>query len=240
MVTADTQALLAAVARDPAAAAGPKVCVGYCMGARMALHMAGALPDEFVAAAGVHPGVLVTDGPGSPHHDLVGVRGELYFAFAENDQSATAEVVDRFRTELGRRGVRGEVERLAGTSHGFAMADLPVYDERAAEHHFQRTLELWRPNVAPEEPPGAARTRAASSGAAKSGQSRRSRAYGGCHRLSLRTFASDAPRGRAGGSPLSAKGAMTMAPLVILRPAGALPWDQGGISAVRPEEVDLA
>jgi cyclopropane fatty-acyl-phospholipid synthase-like methyltransferase len=30
------------------------------------------------------------------------------------------------------------------------MADLPVYDERAAEHHFERTLELWRRNLAQE------------------------------------------------------------------------------------------
>jgi carboxymethylenebutenolidase len=150
MVAADTQALLAAIANDPAAAAGPKVCVGYCMGARMALHVAAALPDEFVAAAGIHPGALVTEAPDSPHHDLAGVRGELYFAFAENDRSATAEVVDRFRTELERQGVRGDVERLSGTSHGFAMADLPVYDERAADHHFERTLELWRRNLAQE------------------------------------------------------------------------------------------
>src|SRR5690349_5229016 len=41
-VVADTKALLAAVAADPAAAPGPKVCVGYCMGARMSLHMAAA------------------------------------------------------------------------------------------------------------------------------------------------------------------------------------------------------
>ncbi len=150
MVAADTQALLAAVAYDPAAAAGPKVCVGYFMGARMALHAAAVLPDEFVAAAGIHPGALVTQAPDSPHHDLAGVRGELYFAFAENDQSATAEAVDRFRTELERLGVRGYVERLPGTSHGFAMADLPVYNQGAAEHHFQQTLELWRRNLAQE------------------------------------------------------------------------------------------
>ena len=150
MVAADTRALLAAIANAPAAAAGPKVCVGYCMGARMALHVAGALPDEFVAAAGIHPGALVTEAPDSPHHDLAGVRGELYFAFAENDRSATPEVVDRFRTELERQGVRGDVEQLSGTSHGFAMADLPVYDERAAEHHFERTLELWRRNLSQE------------------------------------------------------------------------------------------
>jgi carboxymethylenebutenolidase len=149
-VVADTEAIFDAIASDPAASAGPKVCVGYCMGARFALHVASALPDEFVATAGIHPGALVTDDPDSPHHDIAGVRGEVYFAFAENDRSATPENVDRFREELEQNGVKGVVERLPGTSHGFAMADLPVYDSDAAELHFERTLELWRRNLSPE------------------------------------------------------------------------------------------
>lgn len=142
-VLADTEAIFAAIADNPAAGGGPKVCVGYCMGARLALHAA-TMPGQFVAAAGIHPGALVTDQPDSPHRDLAAVSGELYFAFAEHDQSATPEVVDRFRDELQRQHVTGTVERLPGTSHGFAMADLPVYDRDAAEHHFQCTLDLWR------------------------------------------------------------------------------------------------
>lgn len=140
----DTHALLGRVADDPAAAAGPKVCVGYCMGARVALHAAAALPGEIAAAAGIHPGALVTDQPDSPHHDLASVEGKLYFAFAEKDQSATPEIVTQFSDELEAQGIDGIVERLPGTSHGFAMADLPVYDQPAAAHHFERTLELWR------------------------------------------------------------------------------------------------
>jgi carboxymethylenebutenolidase len=140
--SADIEALLGTVDTDPAARAGTKVCVGYCMGARVALQAA-ASGAGFAAAAGIHPGALVTDQPDSPHHDVARVTGELYFAFAENDQSATAENVDRFRAELERHGVPGDVERLPGTHHGFAMADLPVYDQRAAERHFERTLELW-------------------------------------------------------------------------------------------------
>lgn len=139
----DTEAVFAAIAADPAAASGPKVCVGYCMGARLALHAA-TMPGQFAAAAGIHPGALVTDQPDSPHHDLASVGGELYFAFAEHDQSATPEVVEQFREELQRQHVTGTVERLPETRHGFAMADLPVYDREAAEHHFRRTLELWR------------------------------------------------------------------------------------------------
>src|SRR5690242_9356760 len=74
-----------------------------------------------LAAAGIHPSALVTDAPSSPHHDLGTVRGELYFAFAEIDQSATEEVVDRFLQELEAQGVEGVVERLPGVAHGFAM-----------------------------------------------------------------------------------------------------------------------
>ena len=76
------------------------------------------------------------------------MRGELYFAFAENDQTATPENVAEFRQALADQGVGGVVERLEGTSHGFAMADLPVYDKAAAERHFERTLDLWRRNLA--------------------------------------------------------------------------------------------
>jgi carboxymethylenebutenolidase len=149
-VVADTKAMLAAIASDPASGSGPKVCVGYCLGARVALHAASAFPDEFAAAAGIHPGALITDKPDSPHHDLASVRGELYFAFAETDRTVTAELVDQFRDELRRNHVRGVVERLPGTTHGFAMADLPVYNHDAAEHHFERTLDLWRRNLSPE------------------------------------------------------------------------------------------
>jgi len=149
-VVADTRAVFDSIASDPAAAVnGPKVCVGYCMGARMALHVASAMPADFAAASGIHPGALLTDQPDSPHHELAGVRGELYIAFAEIDRTATPESVDQFRAEMERRGVRGVVERLPAVTHGFAMADLPVYDRDATERHFERTLELWRRNTRP-------------------------------------------------------------------------------------------
>lgn len=149
LVASDTRAVLKEIAEDPAAATGAKVCVGYCMGARFALHAASKSAEEFVAAAGIHPGTPVTDAPDSPHLDLPGVRGELYFAFAEKDRFG-AEEVDAFRREMERNGVRGVVERLPGTAHGFSMADRPVYNPEAAEHHFERTLDLWRRSLAQE------------------------------------------------------------------------------------------
>jgi len=50
---------------------------------------------------------------------------------------------------LERNHVRGVVERLPGTTQGFAMADLPVYDREAAERHFECRLDLWRRNLSP-------------------------------------------------------------------------------------------
>lgn len=118
------------------------------MGARIALHAASAMPDEFAAAAGIHPGALVSDKPDSPHHDLQTVRGEVYFAFAEIDRTATPESIDQFRQTMESDGVRGEVERIPGVTHGFAMADMPVYDRDASERHYEKVLALWGRNLA--------------------------------------------------------------------------------------------
>lgn len=148
-VMAETKAIFGVIGSDPAAASGSKVCVGYCMGARLALHALSAMPSDFVAAACIHPGALFTDQPDSPHHDLAGVRGELYVAFAEIDRTATPETIDQFEAEMERRHVKGSVERIAGATHGFAMADLAMYDRDASENHFEKTIQLWRRNLQP-------------------------------------------------------------------------------------------
>jgi dienelactone hydrolase len=128
-VTADTTAMLDAIASDPAASRGPKVCVGYCLGARVSLHVASVLSDEFVAAAGIHPGALINDKPDSPHYDLAGVRGELYFAFAEIDRSATPELVARVRD--GRlAGLRPRGQRGPLRAHARSVAAQPVAGAR--------------------------------------------------------------------------------------------------------------
>ena len=148
-VARDTRLVFDAVASDPAARLdAPKVCVGYCMGARLALHSMSALAGDFAAGAGFHPGELVSDRQDSPHHDLDGVRGELLFGFAGEDRFDTGAVVDRMRREMAERGVKGTAERVPGTLHGYTMADLPVYNREASEEHFEKTLELWRRAVA--------------------------------------------------------------------------------------------
>ena len=67
VVTADARAWIAFLRGQPDAADGPVGTVGYCMGGRQALRMAGELPDDVGAAASFHGGGLATDAPDSPH-----------------------------------------------------------------------------------------------------------------------------------------------------------------------------
>jgi carboxymethylenebutenolidase len=145
-----TQPLLGHVGADAAASSGPKVCLGFCMGARLVLRTLSAFPEEFSAGSGIHPGPLVINQPDSPHHELRTVRGELYFGFAEHDEAAAAELLSAMEEEALRDGVTMRIEVYPGTYHGFAVSDTPVFDRDASERHFERTLELWERNAAGE------------------------------------------------------------------------------------------
>jgi carboxymethylenebutenolidase len=147
MVEQDTRAILDHVALDEDASDGPKVCLGFCMGARHALRTMTAFSDDFVAGCGIHPGVLVTGAPDSPHRDLEGIQGELYLGFAERDGASTPEILSALEEEARRQDVAVEIEVYADTDHGFVMTDLPMFKAEARERHFARTLEVWERNL---------------------------------------------------------------------------------------------
>jgi carboxymethylenebutenolidase len=140
---ADTRAFLAAVEGDPRIRADRIGACGYCMGGRMTLFAAAALADRVVAAAAIHPGGLVTPAANSPHLGAPRIRGELYFAIADQDGSATPEQMTRLHAAPEAAGVPHEIERYPGALHGFAMPDFPVYDRDAAERQWDRVLALF-------------------------------------------------------------------------------------------------
>jgi carboxymethylenebutenolidase len=121
---------------------GPVAITGYCMGARVGLRIAAAHPDRVAALAGFHAGGLVTEEPDSPHRSLDEVQAELYFGFADNDQSMTAENIAEFEQALEGAGVSSRVEVYEGAAHGYTMADMPVYHEQAAERHYDELFAL--------------------------------------------------------------------------------------------------
>jgi carboxymethylenebutenolidase len=141
---ADTGAFLAYLdSRDDVAGTTYGV-TGYCMGGNASLTAAGAFPDRFAAIASFHGGNLATDKPDSPHLFLSKVTGEVYVAGAIEDQSFPDEQKARLEEALTVAGIDHVVETYEGAKHGFAVPDLPVYNEAAAERHWNATFDLFR------------------------------------------------------------------------------------------------
>jgi carboxymethylenebutenolidase len=117
---------------------------GYCMGGNTSLTVAGAFPDRFAAIASFHGGNLASDKPDSPHLFLGKVTGKVYVAGAIEDQSFPDEQKARLEEALTVAGIDHIVETYEGAKHGFAVPDLPVYNEAAAERHWKATFDLFR------------------------------------------------------------------------------------------------
>jgi carboxymethylenebutenolidase len=124
------------------AAPGPVAITGYCMGARVGWRIAAAHPDRVAALAGFHAGGLVTDAPDSPHRSAADIKAEIYFGFADQDPSMTAEQIAALERALETVGAPHRSEVYEGAQHGYTMADTPSYDESARERHFRELRTL--------------------------------------------------------------------------------------------------
>jgi carboxymethylenebutenolidase len=125
-----------------AANPGPVAITGYCMGARVGWRIAVAHPDRVAALAGFHAGGLVTDAPDSAHLSAGEVKAELYFAFADQDPSMSAEQIAAFERTLEEAGASYRTEVYEGARHGYTMADTPAHNEDARERHFRELRGL--------------------------------------------------------------------------------------------------
>ena len=123
---------------------GAKVGIfGYCMGGGIAVRVAADFPERIAAAASFHGGRLATDAPDSPHRLVGKVRGELYFAHADQDGSMPAEAIATLEAALKEAGVRFRSELYAGARHGFTVEGSPAYDKEAADRHWRELLALF-------------------------------------------------------------------------------------------------
>jgi carboxymethylenebutenolidase len=127
---------------EQAAAPGPAAVTGYCAGARLGWRIAAAHGDRIAALAGFHPGGLVSDAPDSPHLSAREVAAELYFGFADEDPSMTAEQIATFERALDEAGRSYRAEVYEGARHGFTMADGAVYNKAASERHYDKLRAL--------------------------------------------------------------------------------------------------
>jgi carboxymethylenebutenolidase len=138
-IAADGAAYLDTLAK---VADGPIAITGYCMGVRLGLRIAAAYPERVAALAGFHGGGLVTEDPQSPHTLAPALGAELYFGHADNDGSNSPEQIAALEAALEEAGVTHTTELYEGAAHGYTMSDTPVYDEQAAERHFEALFDL--------------------------------------------------------------------------------------------------
>jgi carboxymethylenebutenolidase len=124
------------------AGSGAAALTGYCMGARVGWRIASAMPDRVAALAGFHAGGLVTDDPDSPHHSASDISAELYFGFADQDPSMTAEQIATLERALKEAGARYRSEIYEGAQHGYTMADTAAHHEPSRERHFRELRSL--------------------------------------------------------------------------------------------------
>jgi carboxymethylenebutenolidase len=123
-------------------ARGPFAITGYCMGARLGWRIATSHPDRVVALAGFHAGGLVTDDPDSPHRSARELTVAVYFGHADNDRSMTPENIAALEQALDEADVTYRSEVYEGAAHGYTMADTSMYNEGAAERHFDALFAL--------------------------------------------------------------------------------------------------
>ena len=129
-------------------AQGPIAITGYCMGARIGWRIAAAHPGRVAALAGFHAGGLVTEDGDSPHRSAAAIGAELYFGFADQDPSMSADKISTLERTLDEVGARYRAEVYEGAQHGYTMADTAAYNEDARERHFRELRDLLRRSLA--------------------------------------------------------------------------------------------
>jgi carboxymethylenebutenolidase len=142
-IMSDTRAFLDYLHAQPDVKPGPVGTTGYCMGGLMSLTAAGTYPDEIAATASYHGGRLATDDPNSPHLLAPKMKARVYVAGAIEDSSFPDDMKARLEEALTKAGVDHTIETY-NAKHGWVFRDLPVYDEAAAERHWQTLTALLR------------------------------------------------------------------------------------------------
>jgi carboxymethylenebutenolidase len=143
MAIADTGALLDCLDGLDAVKSGPAGSIGYCMGGRHVLRVAGAFPDRFRATASLHPTRLVTDAPDAPYRDAPKVRGSYYSGFGALDHYTPPEVIAAVEAAFAGQPANYRQLVHADAHHGYAIPDRDVYDKQAANRDWEIVFAMY-------------------------------------------------------------------------------------------------
>jgi carboxymethylenebutenolidase len=116
--------------------------IGFCVGGGLALFLASRKAE--VAAVVCYYGFPRQ----GMDWDLSAVKGAVLGHFAEEDDFAPPELVERMENELRDAGVDVAFHHYPGTTHAFFNDDRPeVHDAEASETSWRRTLDFLRAHL---------------------------------------------------------------------------------------------
>lgn len=149
MVVDDTGALLKFIDAGEPVIRGGMGSIGYCMGGRHVVRVAGAFPERFKGSASLHGTRLVTDGADSPHLSAVKAQGELYCGFAEHDPFAPLPHIKVISDAMQASKAKFSYEMHKGAHHGYALPDRDIHDKPAANRDWELMFAMWRRQLPP-------------------------------------------------------------------------------------------
>ena len=148
MVVDDTGAILEFLRRgEPVTRPGGIGAIGYCMGGRHVLCVAGQYPENIRASASLHGTSLISDAADSPHRLAKEFRGELYCGFAETDPYAPLSMVKELEEFLRPCPVTYRHEIHPGAVHGYALPNRDIFDPRAAARDWELIFAMFRRQI---------------------------------------------------------------------------------------------
>jgi carboxymethylenebutenolidase len=149
MVVADTGAILDFLATGEPVKPGAMGSIGYCMGGRHVLDVAGHYPDRFRASASLHGTRLISDEPDSAHLLADRFRGELYCGFAEFDHYAPLTMVRQLADILAACPVAYRYEIHKGAEHGYALPNRDIHHKRSATRDWEHIFAMFHRQIPP-------------------------------------------------------------------------------------------
>jgi carboxymethylenebutenolidase len=125
---------------------------GYCIGGRMVVHTAAAVPGRVGAGGSFYPGLgnMVTDKPNSPHLLAPKIKARIYFALASDDDMDYPDVKNKLREAFAAAKVPTEIEVYPHARHGWCTPDMPpengksAYNKPDAERAWRKLLSLYK------------------------------------------------------------------------------------------------
>ena len=148
MVTEDTGAMLDFLATQPEAKAQMVSATGYCMSGPFVFAAAAEYPERFKSIAAIHPARMVTDQADSPHLMCDKIKCETYIGCAEVDIWAPPATIKTLEDALTSAKTPHRIEWYGACEHGFVFPQRAIYNQAAAERHWERLFDLWQRTLA--------------------------------------------------------------------------------------------